>query len=172
MLYQGKADTHVQRKTAASRTGSKTRKNQLGPTCVSTSLLPCLKKGARSFARSQGWDPLGGLCWKVRVPGYSPQQPGEVTLRLGSLCFQRGGEGPSRYSAVSQKWGVHQSREQRKKLVFLDRLSVIFTGPPAPDELLSFIFLLSFVIISRASVKNASSTFVLDFALVSKNLIP
>lgn len=47
---------------------------------------------------------------------------------------------------------VHQSSEQRKKLVFFDRFSVIFTGPPAPDELLSFIFLLSFVIISRASV--------------------
>ena len=38
--------------------------------------------------------------------------------------------------SLSQR--VHQRSKQRKKLVFFDRFSVIFTGPPAPDELLSF----------------------------------
>lgn len=88
-----------------------------------------------------------------------------------TCAFREAGKGPLGVLQSLRNW-VHQSSEQRKKLVFFDRFSVIFTGPPDPDELLSFIFRLSFVIISRASVKNASSTFVLDFALVSKNLIP
>lgn len=61
MLDQGKADTHVQRKTAASRIGSKTRKSQLGPTCVSTSLLPFLKKEVRSFQATR----LESTWWSV-----------------------------------------------------------------------------------------------------------
>lgn len=126
----------------------------------------------RSLYLARLWlDPPGVLCPEVWARWCSQQQPGGVVLRLGDLCFQRSRRGSSGCAAVSQK-EVHQSSEHRKKLVFFDRFSVIFTGPPAPDELLSFIFLLSFVIISRASVKNASSTFVLDFALVSKNLIP
>lgn len=36
MLDQRKADARVERKKAASGTGSKTRKNQLGRACVST----------------------------------------------------------------------------------------------------------------------------------------
>lgn len=138
MLDQRKADTRVERKKAASGTGSKTRKNQLGPACVSTACFHVWRKEPALLLGHEAGIHLAFCVERSRVPWCSPQQPGEVTLRLGNLCFQRGREGPSRYAAVSQKWRVHQSNEQRKKLVFLDRFSVIFTGPPAPDELLSF----------------------------------
>lgn len=58
------------------------------------------------------------------------------------------------------------------KLCFLERFSVILIGAPPSVLLPSFIFLLSLAIMSLARVKNASSTLMLVFALVSKNLIP
>lgn len=53
-----------------------------------------------------------------------------------TLCFQRSRKGSKCAAVLSLE--VHQSSVHRKKLLFLDRFSVIFTGPPAPDELLSF----------------------------------
>lgn len=79
------------------------RKNKLSPPYVSTSLLPCLKKGACYLDRPQGWNPRGILCREVQVQWCSQLQPGGVILRLADLCFQRSRKGSLRCAAVSQK---------------------------------------------------------------------
>lgn len=160
------------RKIAASATGRKTKEKQVR-SCL------CLQVIASMFERKNEpvllWGREAGLHWAFCGRGPSSAvlsaAAGRCDSEAGWPVLSEKQEGALR-ARCSLSDRVHQSSEQRKKLVFFDRFSVIFTGPPAPEELLSFIFLLSFVIISRASVKNASSTFVLDFALVSRNLIP
>lgn len=104
VLQQGQANTDVQSEKERQQLPGQTKeKNKLSPAYVSTSLLPCLKKGACYLARPRGRDPRGLLCREVQVQWCSPQQPGGVVLRLADLCFQRSRKGSCRCAAVSQK---------------------------------------------------------------------